>query len=122
MGKSAHVITANDIDFDELVLKSDRPVLVELTGAWCRPCQVLAPIVAKIAEEKAGEVKVVAVDVDESPGVARRLGVRGVPTTVAFAGGAEKGRIVGLTTRERLLGLLRGTSRGHDSSAVGPNP
>jgi thioredoxin 1 len=120
MGESKHVITANDIDFDEVVLQSDKPVLLELTGAWCPPCQRLAPIVAKIAEEKAGEVKVVAVDIDASPGVGRRLGIRAVPTTVAFTGGAEKGRIVGLTTRERLLEMLRGAARAPETSHQRP--
>ncbi|APR87506.1 Thioredoxin [Minicystis rosea] len=111
MSKSASVITANDKSFDELVLGSSQPVLVEMSGTWCGPCKALAPIVAKIAEENVGRYQVVTVDVDESPGVARRYGIRGVPTTLAFAGGAEKGRIVGLTTKERLLGLLRGITR-----------
>lgn len=121
MKENAHVIAANDLDFDDIVLKADRPVLVELGGAWCRPCQVLAPIVAKIAEESAGRYKVVTVDINESPGVARRLGIRGVPTTVAFAGGAEKGRIVGLTTKERLTEMLARSARAPalDASAPG---
>lgn len=111
MTGNAHVFAANDLNFDDLVLKAEKPVLVELGGAWCRPCQVLAPIVAKMAEEAAGQFQVVTVDVDEAPGVARRLGIRGVPTTVAFAGGREQGRIVGVTTKEKLLRMLDGASR-----------
>ena len=116
MSKSKSVITADDHNFDELVLRSTEPVLVEMSGTWCGPCKALAPIVAKIAEENAGKYRVVTVGVGGSPGVARRYAIRGVPTTLAFAGGAEKGRIVGLTTKERLLGLLGGITRGDEQA------
>ncbi|MFT3765389.1 MAG: thioredoxin domain-containing protein [Minicystis sp.] len=108
MAKSAHVIAVDDSNFDEVVLKSDKPVLVEFSGTWCGPCKALAPIVAKIAEENVGTYKVVTIDVDASPGVARRYAIRGVPTTLAFTGGAEKGRILGLTSKQALLKVLGG--------------
>jgi thioredoxin 1 len=109
MGKSANVIEVDDGSFDELVLRSDRPVLVEFGGAWCPPCRTLEPIVARLADEMVGKVRVVAVDIDDSPGVASRYGIRGVPTVMVFADGAPKGQIVGVTGRERLLALLGAT-------------
>ncbi len=60
------------------------PVLVDFSGKWCGPCKALAPIVEKIAAESGGKLKVVAVDVDDAPDVARRYGIRGVPTVALF--------------------------------------
>jgi len=102
------VVTADDGSFDREVLQSDVPVLVDFGGKWCGPCKVLAPIVEKIAAENSGKLKVVTVDVDDSPEVARRYGIRGVPTVAVFKAGKESGKILGLTSRERLLALAFG--------------
>jgi thioredoxin 1 len=110
MGKSAHVSEVNDSTFEAEVLRAEGPVLVEFGAAWCPPCKALAPIVAKVAEEKAGKVKVVLVDADESPETAKRCGVRGVPTLVVFRGGEKRGQHVGLTTREKVVELVEGAS------------
>lgn len=106
MKKSANVIPASDATFDEVVLRSDKPVLVELGSTWCGPCKALGPIVSQIADENADRYRVVYVDVDESPEVAKRYKVRGVPTTLAFSNGETKGQILGLTTKAKLLALL----------------
>ena len=102
------VVTADDGTFDEEVLRSSVPVLVDFGGKWCGPCKVLAPIVEKIAADHGGKLKVVAVDVDDSPAVARRYGIRGVPTVAVFKDGKESGKIVGVTSREKLLALALG--------------
>lgn len=81
-------------------------MLVDFTATWCTPCRALAPVLTKIAGEQAGRLKVVAVYGDESPGLAARYGVKGFPTLIAFAGGREVARHVGLTTAERLMKLL----------------
>ncbi|WP_437970104.1 thioredoxin family protein [Sorangium sp. So ce260] len=98
----------NESDFDAEVLEAGVPVLVDFTAAWCPPCRALAPILQRLAEEGAGRLKVVAVDGDRSPALARRFGIRGLPTVVAFAGGREVARHVGLTTKEKLLKLIEG--------------
>jgi thioredoxin 1 len=106
MVPSANVIPVNDENFDEEVLRADIPVLVDFTGRWCPPCRALEPIVERVAAETRGRVKVVSVDADDSPGLARRYGVRGVPTLLVFRHGEKTRAHLGLTTRERLLELL----------------
>lgn len=101
-----HVTEIDDTTFDQEVLASDLPVLVEFGATWCPPCRALEPIVARIAAEHAGRVKVVVMDSDASPVTAQRYGVRGVPTVLVFHRGEKTGAQLGLTTRERLLQLL----------------
>src|SRR5688572_17312237 len=106
MTATKNVLDVDDTTFDREVLASDRPVLVDFGAPWCGPCRSLAPIVDRIADETAGRVKVAKVDVDESPIVAQRYGIRSLPTVVVFYGGRKVAQHVGLTTREKLLALL----------------
>src|SRR6185369_4026179 len=106
MGASKNVIEVNDGNFESEVLKADLPVLVDFGATWCGPCKALAPIVDKIADENVGKYKIAKVDIDDSPGVAQKYGIRGVPTVLVFRGGEKKGQHVGLTTKENLLKLL----------------
>jgi thioredoxin 1 len=103
-GKNVH--TFNQNNFEAEVLKSDVPVLVDFTATWCGPCKALAPIVEKIADDFQGKVKVGKLDIDESPDVTARYGVRSVPTVIVFKGGAKAGQHVGLTNRDKLVALL----------------
>lgn len=96
----------NDLNFDDEVLKSATPVLVDFTATWCGPCKQLAPIVDQLAEELAGKVKVGKLDVDESPITAGKLGIRGVPTLMVFKNGERAAQHVGLTTKQKLLALV----------------
>jgi thioredoxin 1 len=102
-----HVIPLDDATFDAEVVRSESPlpILVDFGAAWCGPCKALRPIVERIAESHAGRLRVAEVDIDEAPGIVRRLGIRGAPTVVVFRGGQETGRQLGATTRERLLAL-----------------
>jgi thioredoxin 1 len=106
MASSKNVIEVTDANFESEVLKADQPVLVDFGATWCGPCKALAPIVDKIADENVGKVKVAKVDIDDSPGVAQRYGIRGVPTVLVFRGGEKTAQHVGLTTKENLLKLL----------------
>jgi len=106
MAASKNVQTFNQQNFESEVLKSDVPVLVDFTATWCGPCKALAPIVEKIADEFAGKVKVGKLDIDESPDVTARYGVRSVPTVIVFKGGQKSGQHVGLTNRDKLVALL----------------
>ena len=96
----------NEGNFDNEVLKSDVPVLVDFTATWCGPCKALAPIVEKVANEYEGKVKVGKLDIDANADITRQYGVRSVPTVLIFKGGQKIGQHVGLTTRDKLVGLL----------------
>ncbi len=102
----ANVLEINDGNFDAEVLKSQVPFLLDFSAVWCGPCTVLAPIGEKLADEYTGKVRVGKLDIDDSPGVASKFGIRGVPTVVIFTDGKESGRHVGVTNKETLLKLL----------------
>jgi thioredoxin 1 len=97
----------NDLSFDDEVLAAGVPVLVDFTAPWCAPCRALEPILEQVAREGRGRVQVVAVDGDESPGLAARLGVRGFPTLIVFSGGKEVARRVGLCSKQHVLAMLQ---------------
>jgi thioredoxin 1 len=104
MSKNLHAFT--DENFEAEVLKSETPVLIDFTAAWCGPCRMLSPIVEKLADELEGKVKVGKVDIDTCPVVAARYGIRGVPTVIVFKNGESVNQHVGLTNRETLLKLV----------------
>ena len=88
--------------FEQEVLQSEQPVIVDFWAEWCGPCHAVSPIVEEIAKEKAGEMKVLKLDVDENPEVAAGYGARSIPTLVLFSGGVEGGRVVGALPKPRL--------------------
>lgn len=87
--------SATSSEFDRVVDRSTVPVLVDLWAPWCGPCRAVAPALEQLAVDLAGSVRVVKVNVDESPEVSARLGVQGIPTMVLFSRGAEIARQVG---------------------------
>ncbi|HVK66392.1 MAG TPA: thioredoxin [Polyangium sp.] len=103
---SKNVRSFNEQNFESEVLNSDVPVLVDFTATWCGPCKLLAPIVDKVADEFEGKALVGKLDIDESPKVAAKYGIRSVPTVMVFKGGAKAGTHVGLTNRDNLVKLL----------------
>ena len=98
-----HINTAN---FDEKVLQSNKPVLVDFFATWCGPCKMMSPVIDELATELAGEVDVYKVDVDESPEVAQRYGVMSIPTLVVFENGQVKDQTMGAQPKTALLQLL----------------
>jgi thioredoxin 1 len=108
MAGSNNVVAISDTNFDNEVLKSDKPVLVDFTATWCNPCKLLAPIVDKIADENVGKYKVAKVDIDECTSIAAKYRIKGVPTVMVFKGGEVKGQHVGVTNKETLIKLLEG--------------
>lgn len=97
----------NDLNFEQEVLTSKVPVLVDFTATWCGPCKALAPIVDQLADELSGTVKVGKLDIDDSPLTAGKYGVRGVPTVMVFKAGERAAQHVGLTTKQKLLDLVK---------------
>lgn len=97
----AKIITSQN--FEEEVLKSEKPVLVDFWATWCGPCMRQAPIVEALAEEGYTVGKI---DVDQEPTLAQKYGIMSIPTLVIFKDGKEANRIVGLTNKETLKGLL----------------
>ena len=96
------LVDAGDDDFDAAVRDSTLPVLVDLWAPWCGPCRAVAPVVERLAKDRAGRLKVVKVNADEAPGVSARLGVRGIPTLAVFSRGEERARLVGAPPPEQL--------------------
>ncbi len=101
-----NVHTVNDLNFDEEVLKSDVPVLVDFTAVWCGPCKQVGPLVDQIADEYVGRVKVTKLDIDESPGTAQKFGIRGVPTLLVIKNGEVVGQQVGAVPKSTIAQLI----------------
>ncbi|MAQ75427.1 MAG: thioredoxin [Aquimarina sp.] len=88
-----------DATFDEVVLKSDKPVLVDFWAAWCGPCRMVGPVIEQISEEYDGKAVVGKVDVDANQEFAAKYGVRNIPTVLVFQNGEVVGRQVGVSPK-----------------------
>jgi thioredoxin 1 len=103
---SEHVKETSDGTFENDVLKSDRPVLVDFWAAWCAPCRMIAPTVEAVAEKYASNATVVKLNVDDNPSVSQRFGIKGIPTLILFKNGKEEERVVGATTEQAISRML----------------
>ena len=103
---SEHVKETTDGTFENDVLKSDRPVLVDFWAAWCAPCRMLAPTVEAVAEKYASNARVVKLNVDDNPSVSQRFGIKGIPTLILFKNGREEERVVGATSEQAISRML----------------
>ena len=93
----------NDQSFEQDVLKSDTPVLVDFWATWCGPCRMVGPVLEEIASEQGEKIKIAKLDVDANPVTAGRFGVRAIPTMILFKDGKEAQRLVGYMPKDRLL-------------------
>ena len=99
-------IEITDANFEELVLKSDKPAMVDFWAAWCAPCRMIAPIVEEIASEYEGKAVIGKVDVDSNMGVATNYGIRNIPTVLFFKGGEVVDKQVGAVSKQLLTKKL----------------
>lgn len=97
-----------DAEFEQNVLKSDKPVLVDFWADWCGPCHIVAPVIEEIASENTDKLAVYKLDVDNNPETARRYGILSIPSMVLFVDGAEKARIVGARGKAQILAEIEG--------------
>jgi thioredoxin 1 len=92
-----------EADFEERVLRSKTPVLVDFWAEWCVPCHMVAPVVEEIAREKGERLAVAKLNIDDHPGLAQRYGVMSIPTLMLFVDGQEKARVIGARGKDALL-------------------
>ena len=100
---SDNVGNVSDATFDQEVLSSDVPVLVDFWAEWCVPCHMVSPVVEEIAREYADRMTAAKLNVDDNPQTARQFGVMSIPTLIVFKDGQEKARVVGARAKEAIL-------------------
>lgn len=97
----------NDNNFEEEVLKADKPVLVDVFATWCGPCKMMSPVIDEIAEELGDSVKVGKVDSDENPEIADKYGIMSIPTIMVIKNGQVMKTFVGVTAKSEILEALK---------------
>jgi thioredoxin 1 len=99
----------SDASFEQDVLKSPTPVLVDYWAEWCGPCRAIAPVVAEVAKEYEGRLKVAKLNVDENQVTPGRYGIRGIPTLMLFKNGAVVGTKVGQLSKPQMVAFIDGS-------------
>ena len=104
MGKN--IIHISDTSFEQDVLNSETPVMVDYWAEWCGPCRMIAPMLEEIADEYASKLKVAKLNIDENQATAQKYSVRGIPTLMIFKGGAVAGTKVGALSKSQLSAFI----------------
>lgn len=99
---SIKIVHVNDDSFEEEVLNSKEPVLIDYWAEWCGPCKMIAPILDEIAEEYGGKIKIAKFNIDENPETPPKYGIRGIPTLMLFKGGNVEATKVGAVSKSQL--------------------
>ena len=103
---SDQIVYITDDAFEEEVLKSDQPVLVDYWAEWCGPCKMIAPILDEISGEYAGRLKIAKLNIDDNPGTPPKYGIRGIPTLMIFKGGNVEATKVGAVSKSQLTAFI----------------
>lgn len=103
---SDKIVTTSDASFEEDVINSELPVLVDFWAEWCGPCKMIAPILDSIADDYDSKVKIVKLNIDENPSTPSKYGVRGIPTLMLFKSGQVEDTKVGALTKTQLAAFL----------------
>ena len=101
------LLQVTDGNFEEEVLKSEVPTLVDFWAPWCGPCRMIGPIVEELATEYEGKIKVAKMNVDDNPSVPTKYGIRGIPTVILFNGGDVAEQIVGAVPKAKLANMIK---------------
>ena len=101
-----HITAITDANFEEEVLKSETPVLVDYWAEWCGPCKAIAPVLDDLAPEYAGKVKIVKMNMDENPNTPPKYGIRQIPTLMIFKNGAVEATKLGAMSKSQLTEFL----------------
>ncbi|MDQ1332971.1 MAG: thioredoxin 1 [Bacteroidota bacterium] len=96
----------NDVNFDEVVIKSDKPVIVDFWAEWCGPCRMISPIIEELSKEYSGKVIVAKCDVDNSPQVASKFSIRNIPTVLFFKDGKIADKQVGAVPKSNFISKI----------------
>jgi len=104
---SDNVLEVTDQNFEDEVLKSEKPVLVDFWAEWCAPCRMLAPTVDQISEEFSGQAKVVKLDVDSNAETSAKYNIKGIPTLLLFKGGEIQDQIVGAASKDNIARMIQ---------------
>ena len=103
---SENISHVTDDSFEQEVLKSSLPVLVDFWAEWCGPCRMIAPVLEQLATEHAGKIKIVKLNVDENPGTPPKFAIRGIPTLILFKNGAPAATQVGALAKAQLVAFV----------------
>ncbi|HHQ41464.1 MAG TPA: thioredoxin TrxA [Chromatiales bacterium] len=103
---SDNIVEVTDDTFEQEVLRSKTPVLVDYWAEWCGPCKMIAPVLEEIAQEYAGRLKVAKLNIDENPSTPPKFGIRGIPTLMLFKNGAVEATKVGALSKSQLAAFL----------------
>jgi thioredoxin len=106
MANDAKYVTLTDANFQEEVLQSNQPVLVDFWATWCGPCRIIAPVIEELAGEYQGRAKLAKMDVDTNPNVPMQYGVRSIPTLLFFKDGQVVDQLIGAAPKRSLSGKL----------------
>ena len=99
-------VQINSADWQEKVLDSDKPVLIDFFATWCGPCKMMAPVMDEVAAEQAGQVDVYKIDIDENPDIAQKYGIMSIPTFIVFKNGEPAAQTLGARPKEQILAML----------------